>query len=195
MLAIDVDREKEQDLIDIARNEGVVDDASHGFSEQSEPEEEEDADEALPGANDPSSDASETRASTPYRQTPESSDSEDESVCSASDDGGAARMERLFGAAHLENRTMPPSLPPASRDPRIAAAAGLANRAEVPKNLPDRNRSSLAPAINNSLPSPVLRFWLLVALPKGTRNRLRKGSPRHLTLCRTGSPSSTFQKS
>ena len=98
---------------------------------------------------------SDARASTPCRQTPESSDSEDESICSASDDGAAARLERLFGAAHRENRTMPPPLPPASRDPRIAAAAGLGNRAEVPKNLPERNRSSLSPASTHSLPSPV----------------------------------------
>ena len=78
-----------------------------GESDQEDPEDEEVADEELPGIENPTLDADDARASTPFRQDPESSDSEDESVLSPSEDGGADRMEKLFGAAHREIHIMP----------------------------------------------------------------------------------------
>ena len=128
----DVDREEGVLLVDIDASgdaegepeglDGVdaADDASYLANEDSvsdvslDPSDQEELGEAgdFPlGAFDPSSGGANVRSSTP-RQTPEPSDSEDESVCSASDDGGAARLERLFGAARRENVTMPPPPPP-----------------------------------------------------------------------------------
>ena len=149
-LSIDVDREGEHDL---HGDDSVRDYASSDNSDQEEFEEREEDDEVLLVAGDQPTGGS----STPYRQDFGPSDSEDESICSVSDDGGADRMERMLGAAQ-GNRTMPPPPPRSPRDPRVLAAAARAAVASAgsPKSLPERNPPPLPSTSNHSFSSPIL---------------------------------------
>ena len=121
----DVDQE-EADLIDL---EDDVD--YHALSESSDQEEFDDQEEEeLEIFEDDEQPAG--RSSTPNLQDLAPSDSEDGSVLSVSDDGGADRMERMLRASE-EIQCMPPPAPRTSRDPRVLASAARAVASGIPK--------------------------------------------------------------
>ena len=96
-------------------------------------------------------------SSTPYRQDFDPTDSEDESICSVSDDGGAERMERMLGAAQVSHPMPPPPLL-APRNPRVLAAASrtAGSSAGAPKSLPERNLPPLPSTSFHPPSSPIL---------------------------------------
>ena len=95
------------------------------------------------------------RSSTPNLQDLAPSDSEDGSVLSVSDDGGADRMERMLRASE-EIQCMPPPAPRPSRDPRVLASAARAAASGIPKAPKSRMEKDHPPvsSANRRSPSP-----------------------------------------
>ena len=145
----DVDQE-EEDLIDL---EDEVDyNALSDISDQEEFEEQEEEElEILEAEVQPAG-----RSSTPIHQDLDLSDSEDESVISVSDDGGADRMERMLEAAQ-EIQRMPPPAPRTSRDPRVltSAARAASGKSKAPKSCVEKGHPPVPPA---NLRSPSSRI-------------------------------------
>ena len=146
---LDVDQEGGHAALDDA----MADDAYSVNSDQAEFEERDEEELASLGAEDRPSGG----ASTPYHQVFDHTDSEDESICSVSDDGGADRMERMLGAAQ-GTQLMPPPSPRTPRDPRLIPAAlrAAGSITEVPRSLPEGKLTPLPSTSSRPLLPPTL---------------------------------------